>query len=63
MAVHDIFMGKASRKSANEELEKGKKKNPFYESVNVADEKGDIVSSSDRCRVGISCPAHKDNKL
>ncbi len=47
MAVRDSFMGNTSRKVANTELAEGKKKNPFYESVNVANMKGEVVSSSD----------------
>jgi len=47
IAVRDTFMGKASRKAASEQLEEGKKKNLFYESVNVANEGGMVVASSE----------------
>ncbi len=47
MALRDTYMGNASRKAANLELEAGKKKNPFYESVNIVNPKGEVVSSSD----------------
>jgi len=54
MAVRDTFMGEASRNSANLELAEGKKKTPFYESLNVANEKGDVLSSSDAENIGKS---------
>ncbi len=47
MAVRDTFMGQASRKAASQQLEEGKKKNVSYESVNVANEKGEVISSSE----------------
>lgn len=52
MAVRDTYIGTASRKAANLELEAGKKKNPFYESVNIANPKGEVVSSSDFEKIG-----------
>jgi len=52
MAVRDSFMGNASRTAANIELAEGKKKNIFYDSVNVANSKGEIVSSSDSEKIG-----------
>lgn len=47
IAVKDTFMGKASRKAADEHLEQEKKRYLYYESLNVANEKGEIVSSSE----------------
>ncbi|HAO21207.1 MAG: hypothetical protein BWK80_48465 [Desulfobacteraceae bacterium IS3] len=52
MALRDTYMGNASRKAANLELEAGKKKNPFYESVNIVNPKGEVVSSSDFEKIG-----------
>jgi methyl-accepting chemotaxis protein len=52
MALRETYIGNASRKAANSELEAGKKKNPFYESVNIVNPKGEVVSSSDFEKIG-----------
>ncbi|HAO22151.1 MAG TPA: methyl-accepting chemotaxis protein [Desulfobacteraceae bacterium] len=52
MALRESFIGNASITVANTELTEGKKKNTFYESVNMANPKGDIVASSDSEKIG-----------
>ncbi len=52
MALRESFIGNASITVANTELAEGKKKNIFYESVNVVNSKGEVVSSSDSEKIG-----------
>jgi methyl-accepting chemotaxis protein len=47
MALRDTFIGEKSRKTASLELEQAKTKTLFYESINAANKKGAVVSSSD----------------
>ncbi len=52
MVLRESFIGNASITVANTELAEGKKKNIFYESVNVVNSKGEVVSSSDSEKIG-----------
>ncbi|MDM8542466.1 PAS domain S-box protein [Desulfococcaceae bacterium HSG9] len=47
MAVRETFMGKAARKSGNRYLENEKKVYLFYDSLYVANAKGQVISSSE----------------
>ncbi len=47
MAIRDTYMGKAFRNTANTYLEQEKNQYAYYESLNVVNEKGEIVSSSE----------------
>jgi methyl-accepting chemotaxis protein len=46
-AVQDSFLGKAARKSANHMLEKVKEDYRYYETLNIANINGELVSASD----------------
>ncbi len=51
-AVQDSFVGKASRKAAGEELRKLKEKYGYYEVLNLADARGEVLAASDEAVVG-----------
>ncbi len=47
VAVRDTFMGQAARKTASAYLKSEHAQRDFYASLNVADERGNVVASSD----------------
>ena len=51
-AVQDTFLGKAARKSANDMLAKIKEDYKYYETLNIANINGDLVSASDTGIIG-----------
>jgi methyl-accepting chemotaxis protein len=51
-AVQDTFLGKAARKSANDMLAKIKKDYKYYETLNIANTNGELVSASDAGIIG-----------
>jgi methyl-accepting chemotaxis protein len=51
-AVQDTFLGKAARKSANDMLAKIKADYQYYETLNIANVNGDLVSASDTAIIG-----------
>ena len=51
-AVQDSFLGKAARKSANDMLAKIKEDYKYYETLNIADINGELVSASDTGIIG-----------
>ncbi len=51
-AVQDSFLGQAARKSSNDLLAKIKKDYQYYEILNIANIKGELVSSSDTNVIG-----------
>ncbi|MDM8523644.1 methyl-accepting chemotaxis protein [Desulfococcaceae bacterium HSG8] len=52
MSLKKTFMGKKARKSANDYLSRLKQDYPYYESLNIADMNGEIISSSDTELIG-----------
>ncbi len=51
-AVQDSFVGKAARKSANQEMARIKNQYKYYEDINVTDLDGNIVASSSPAIIG-----------
>ncbi len=51
-AVQDTFLGKAARKSANDMLAKIKKDYKYYETLNIANINGELVSASETGIIG-----------
>jgi methyl-accepting chemotaxis protein len=51
-AVQDTFIGRALRKAAGAQLSRHREQYKFYEGLHVANDRGDIVASSDASVVG-----------
>lgn len=58
MAIRDTFIGEKARQAASLELETGKDKALFYESVNAANKKGSVISSSDTENIDMNVSEH-----